>query len=469
MSSDPPVQSDAPKGVGKRIAKNTGMLFGGKTVATVLNLLVLAVSARALSLDTLGSLFLLHAYVMTISGIASFKSWQALIKYGAEPVANGEIGRFQNLMRFTIGLDVIAALAATIVSVALFPLVRGPMGLSEDLLVPGMVYAGLSALKLRSTPLGVMRLFDRFDLISLQSLIVPVIRLVGATIGLVTGAGLLWFIIVWFAANAVSYLFMPILGIRELAKRGLLTGLFRRPPTLRQPQKGLWRFVWISNLDATIGLVDTHVATLLSGGLLGAGFAATFKIARDISDVLAKSAQLLDKAMYPELVRMTLAGETGRVSRLIVRSSAIMLLIGVVAGALVYFAGPGFFASVLDSEYAGIAPIATALMIAAALYAATAPLYPALYALGEPGRATLARAVSVIAIVLLFFVLVELFGEQGPGWAMIGGQFIGLVLAAWMTVSRLSAYRAEAGQASASASRNEPTSSESAEPDDRTG
>ena len=458
-----------PDSVGRRIIKNLAMLFGGKTAAALIGLVVLALAARALSMETLGSLILLHAYVTLMSGLASFKSWQAVIQFGAGPVTGGDTAAFHTLLRFTIGLDLLAAVVAMLVSVCVFPIIRPLIGLPEDMLVPGILYCLLTVINLRSSPLGVLRLLDRFDLISLHSLIVPIVRLAGAVSGLALGAGLEWFVAAWFLANAISYLVMPILGLRELARRRLLKGLFARPISLRAPQKGIWRFVWLANLDATIDLVDTHVATFLSGLLLGPAFAAMFKIARDLSDVLAKSARMLDRAMYPELVRLMLAGESARALVIIVRTSLIMLGIGAVLGALIYVFGPAIFASALDAGYVGIAPIATMLMIAAALFAATAPLYPALFALGEPARATIARAGGVSAIIVLFFILSHLLGEDGPGFAMVVGQLIGLVLAASMALSRLQVRRKADGQSALSRASTASTSPGSAEPDPRSG
>ncbi len=462
-------QSPEKDGVVRRIMTNIAMLFGGKTAAVLIGLIVLGISARALGRESLGILLLLHAYVTLMSGVATFKAWQAVIQYGAQPVERGEIGRFHALLRFTIGLDISAALFAAILSACLYPLVMPYLKFPPEMLVPGLFYCLLTAVNLQATPLGVLRLLDRFDLISLHSLLVPVCRLIGVSIAVAIGAGLNWFIMVWFAANAVSYLAMPVLALRELHKRGQLKGLFSRPPNLSSPEPGLWRFVWISNLDATIDLGDKNMPTLLAGVLLGPGFAAIFKIARDISDVLVKGASLLDRALYPELVKMMLEGKSARAFQLIVRMSLIMLAIGAVLAAALYIFGPGLMTVAFDAEYAATAHVATSLMIAAALFAATAPLYPALYALGEPGRATLARAACVVTILVLFVVLSLSHGENGPGFAMIIGQAVGLILATWLTLSRLHVRREADGQASRNRARNASINSGSEDPDDKSG
>ncbi|MEM8920317.1 MAG: lipopolysaccharide biosynthesis protein, partial [Pseudomonadota bacterium] len=411
-------QSD---GLTGRIIKNMGLLFGGKTSAVLIGLAVLAIAARALTIEELGVLLLLHAYIALITGVASFKSWQALIQFGAQPVEVGDLPRFQRLLRFSIGLDITAAIFSAFLSVAVFLLFHDRLGVSEDVFWISVSYCLLSATNLRSSPLGVLRLYDRFDLISLYDQAVPIVRLIGAALGLILGGGLTWFILVWMAAAAATNLLMPLLALRELSRRGALNGLFSKRPTLKAPEPGVWRYVWMSNIDATINLVDKQMPTLLAGALLGPAFAALFKIARDISDVLGKGARLLNQVLYPELVRLMMSGKIVRAVRIIVYSSAFLLGAGIALAVLISMVGPPLFSIALDRDYEGVAPIATMLVVSAALMGAAAPIHSGLYALGNPGWAALSRAVTVTITIILFVTLSFTIKEAGPGWAMLIG------------------------------------------------
>ena len=223
--------------------------------------------------------------------------------------------------------------------------------------------------------------------------------------------------------------------------RDRLEGLFTKRLTLKAPEKGMWSFVWMSNIDATIDLTEKQLPTLLSGGILGASFAAMFKIARDVTDVLAKGARLLDDVLYPELVRLIVDSKISAALKLIVRSTLILLAVGFSLAAIVHIFGPGAFERLLTPELKGTSRITTQLMVSATFFAAAAPLYPGLYALGEPGRATLVRGVTVVSMLILFFVLAKHFGPAGPGLAMIIANAGGFLLAAYVTLSRLRARR----------------------------
>lgn len=459
-------QSD---GLVGRILKNMGFLFGGKTSAVLIGLAVLAIAARALTIEELGILLLLHAFIALMTGIATFKSWQALIQFGTKPLEQGDLPQFHRLLRFTIGLDITAAFFAAVLSVLAFLIFRDRLGLPDEVFGIALSYCVLSATNLRSTPLGVLRLYDRFDLISLHDQAVPIVRLIGASLGLAFGGDLTWFILVWMTAAAATNLLMPILALRELARRGALKGVFAKRPTLKAPRKGIWRYVWMSNIDATINLVDKQMPTLLAGALLGPAFAALFKIARDVSDVLGKGARLLNQVLYPELVRLMIAGSISRAIRIIVFSSVYLLAAGIALSLLISFFGPSLFAAALDQGYESVAPIATMLVIAAALMGATTPIYSGLYALGNPGWAALTRALAVTITMVLFVTLANTMREAGPGWAMVIGSASGLLLASLVAVLRAYGARDASGQADLSADVSDETSSSSAEPPAKSG
>lgn len=466
MTEATPSQSD---GIVRRILKNMGLLFGGKTSAVLIGLAVLAIAARALTIEDLGILLLLHAFIALMTGIASFKSWQALIQFGAESVEMGDMPAFHRLLRFSIGLDLVAALFAAVLSVTVFFVFHSQLGVPDEVFWVAIAYCFLSATNLRSSPLGVLRLYDRFDLISLHDQAVPIVRLIGASLGLYFGGDLTWFIIVWMAAAAATNLLMPTLALRELARRGALKGLFDQRPTLKAPREGIWRYVWMSNIDATINLIDKQMPTLLAGALLGPAFAALFKIARDISDVLGKGARLLNQVLYPELVRLMIAGRIARAIRIIIYTSAYLLGAGVVLALIISVFGPGLFALALQQDYEGVAPIATMLVVAAALMGAAAPIYSGLYALGNPGRAALARAITVAMTIVLFVALSQTMGETGPGWAMVIGTAAGLVVTSIIALTRAQRARDDSGQAAFKDAVNEATSASSAEPPPKSG
>ena len=95
---------------GKQIAKNTKLMFGGKGTGAVFNVLVLFVIGRALGQEIAGSLFIIHATMLTAAELGGFKSWQALIKFGVPHKENNDVVALHKLLRFSVGLDLVLSL-----------------------------------------------------------------------------------------------------------------------------------------------------------------------------------------------------------------------------------------------------------------------------------------------------------------------------------------------------------------------
>lgn len=70
-------------GVMARVLRNAGLLLTGRVATGVLNLAILSIAARALGAQDFGLIVLVQTYVQTITAVATFQSWQAVIRYGA--------------------------------------------------------------------------------------------------------------------------------------------------------------------------------------------------------------------------------------------------------------------------------------------------------------------------------------------------------------------------------------------------
>src|SRR3546814_3167024 len=93
-----------------------------------------------------------------------------------------------------------------------------------------------------ATPTGVLRLFDRFDLLAYQSTVTLLVRLVGAAIIYTTGGTLTSFLIVWYLAEVIAFFFLFGLAAKELHRHGCLRGFRRVQGALTEGLPGIWRF-----------------------------------------------------------------------------------------------------------------------------------------------------------------------------------------------------------------------------------
>src|SRR5437870_2394298 len=81
-----------------RVFKNAGLLLGGRATTGVLNLAILAISAHALGAEQFGLVVLVQTYALTVQAVATFQSWQAVIRYGALALERRDTAAFHALL-----------------------------------------------------------------------------------------------------------------------------------------------------------------------------------------------------------------------------------------------------------------------------------------------------------------------------------------------------------------------------------
>ena len=212
-------------GVFRRIFKNAGLMLTGRAANGVMGLITLSIMARGLGAEVFGIVVLVQTYVLVISGLTTFQSWQALIRYGAISLKSEDPCEFQNLLKFTMVLDVIGIVIGLAVGYLAAPLIGPFLKWNSDVVVYAQAYSFLTLFTVIATPIGVLRLFDRFDLLTFQASIAPLCRMIGVSIALALDAPLWGYLVAWFVAGGVGGIALIVLGWLEVSRRGRLVNM----------------------------------------------------------------------------------------------------------------------------------------------------------------------------------------------------------------------------------------------------
>jgi len=253
------------RSVEKRVAANTGLMVGSKSLAAIIGLLSLLIAANSISIAALGIIFFLHSYHLLFAELATFQAWQPIIRFGMDDIKNDDADRLASLIKFGYKLDVISAVLAFLGAIAFYPVVIWARDvfpdffkvLGEDFDVRGLygtviLYCTLLLLRHRGASIGVFRLFDRFDVLAWHGMIMTVVRFIGVVIAWKIGAGMQGFLIAWFVGSFVDYLTLPLLAARELSKRNMLGRVLKAKASILKRRKGVWPFVWKANVDSSL-------------------------------------------------------------------------------------------------------------------------------------------------------------------------------------------------------------------------
>ena len=436
---------------GKRIAANTGLMVGSKVTSVILGLGSIFIATKVLGQAELGTILFLHAYMLFFSEVTAFQSWQSIIRFGMDDLKNDDAKGLARLMQFGLKVDALSAIFGYVISIGVFSGIVWVIHAfptvfpqSEDMNISefrklAAFYCILILLRQRGVGIGVFRLFDKFHVLAIHGIVMPITRFLGVVIAVMYGAGFTGFLLAWFFGSLTAYLFLPTLTILELKRRHLIKLVWRSQSSLRTPRKGLWPFMVKSNIDSTLAAMTHHLPAMLVMGVFGSAWVAIYKIAEETAKLLSEGFKLLDQVIYPELAKMVSLGEAAKIWKIVIRLALILPTFGMIMAMFVQFVGPAVLGYITTADYEQAAPLSSLLILAAALLGIAAPLYPVLYAADKPERAIYARGTGVIVYIVSFICFSFTIGKMAPGWAAILGNasaVIFLVFLAKRTLSR---------------------------------
>ncbi len=402
-----------------RIGRNVGWLLGGRGFAGVVSIAYLAIASRALGPAGFGVFALILAYGGSIANLVQFKSWQAVIRFGAIHLAAHRPERLARLLGFTATLDVAGALLGAAVAAIGVHLAAPLLGWTADERSLAAAFGAMLLLSTGGTASGILRLSDRFDWVTYAEAVGPTVRLVGALAAYRAGAGLDWFLAVWalaaLAEGAAGWVavFVLRLGDLRLGPSAIRDGLRENP--------GLRAFMVQTNLSSALGLVWEQLGTLSVGAFGGPAAAGAFRIATKLATALAKPVETMTRALYPELARLVASDDRATLRTVTLRVTAIASALALVLVAAIWLAGPLVLRLVAGRAFEFAQLYLLPLTIASAIDLGAVALEPIHNAYGRAGRVLAARVVGALLYLATLALLLPTIGTIGAAIAGIVG------------------------------------------------
>ncbi len=411
----------------KRVLRNFGVVLRGRGIAAVFSVAATGLMANALSATDFGLVILLHTYVMVVRGALNFRTFEAVVRFGIPLNDSGDTEGLGSLLRSTLFIDLAAALLATTIAVAAAPLAGHFLHWDDSMVFAAAIYSLVILSTANGTPNGILRIYDRFDALSVQFTVGPALRFVLVAAAWALDAPMLVFIMAWGSAFAAGHIYMFVRGLIEL-RAHLDGGLWRgfRWRELRERENDFWKFIGVVYWQTGIDLLPKHVSVLLAGSLLGPASAGLFRLAREFSTVLTQPAMMLREVLFPDLTRSFHAND-GDIRSVPFKTALYAGFLGLAFVAASVLFGQNLL-GIIGEEYIAASTLLSLLLLAASFDLASAPLRAAAYAMGRAASILRIHIAGIIAYIALFFLLTPWMGLTGPGLAAVFASVFALVL-----------------------------------------
>lgn len=389
----------------RRALKNTGWLMGARGINAVLSIVYLALATRSLGLEDFGRFILVFTFAQSVVGFTNFQTWQAIVRWGQEKA------KLPDAMGFALALDALTIVVGTLIAALSLMFAGDWLPLPPELRPATFALTVASLLSIRSTPIGMLRLHDRYAKAATAESLTSIVRVVGAVVVAFLAPSIIGFIVVWGLAELLT-----AAAFWSLA-RGTQPIFWRHFSFTCIPAREdrAWSFVIGTALSAAVVVASRQLLVLLVGVLGGAALAGIYRVAMQIGEGLLKLAQALLKATYPELVRSpeTAKAIAGRITR-------IAIITGLAAVALAFLGGRWLIGVIAGDEFLTAYTPMILLSAAAAVELVGASLEALLVARGKAMTNFLLRAVPTVIGLLALGWLIVVHGVAGAGMAVLG-------------------------------------------------
>lgn len=402
----------------QRFARNVGWLAGSRGFTGVVSLAYLAIAARALGPQKFGSFTLILTYGQLIGNLVQFQSWKGVIRYGALHYAANDRARLARLFGFTATLDWASALVGFAIAVLGVPLVAPLLHWNLGEQQSATLFGGFLLLTTGATASGMLRLFDRFDLLAYSEAAAPVVRLVGVVLAWAFGGGVGTFLIIWAAAAAAQAALQWIAAL--FAHRWKIALGPRSFRAAMHENRRILRFMIQTNIANSLSLFWMQLGTLAVGAVAGPAEAGGFRIAQRLSKAIAKPVDPITRALYPELARLVAEDDHATLRHVALWTSGVAALLAAIVVLATGFGGREILRLIVGPRFEFAHQFLFLLSIAAAIDLAGFGLEPLHNARGRTGRVLRSRAVGALIYLILLALLLRQARGEGAAIAAIG-------------------------------------------------
>jgi O-antigen/teichoic acid export membrane protein len=384
-------------------------------------------------------LVLVHGFAMTVGGIVEFPGWHAIVRYGAQALAEDDHPRMLRLLRFAGLVEGAGGIASVLAAAILAPILGPALGWSPTALAFALPYSFAVLASIRATPAGYLQLLGRFDLLGLHNMVSPAVRLMGAGIAAYLHLGLKAFLVAWLIAALCEWAAMWVLGIVAIRRTLRDPALLGRVRGAVAENPGLWRFMLAANADVTLTELAARIAPLFVGWILGPAAAGLYAVAQRATAVIQQPAQIMGQAAYAELARLIANGGSGMALRTaLLRCAGVAIAVAVPVLLVLAMFGREIAVALGGYAFADAAGLILLLAVARTAWLIAPPASSALTALGRPTLSVAANMTINLGLLPLLPLMMLGFGLAGAGWHAIiqGAGASALLLALVMRQTR---------------------------------
>ncbi|MGL4760509.1 MAG: lipopolysaccharide biosynthesis protein [Sarcina sp.] len=283
--------------MGNKFLKNFIVLFTGEGLSSLLGMLSVIIIVKAIGLEGNGKILSIQTYCLLLTNILGFKSFQALIKYLSKSLADNDYVAMKKYIQQSYILDIIAAIVTMVVSFIFVQPYSMFMGWDNELVKYSYIFIIAIIFQVQGTPIGILRMFNKFNYITYNNIGVGILRFIFYVIGIIYNVDLTFYMYVEIFLYIFPNIILNYLAYKTL-KANNLHDFYNYKFAV---DKEFFKFNFYSNIASTIDIPVGTLTTIMINKYLGYSDISVYKIFEKIGSIIGKIGSPISQIIYPEL------------------------------------------------------------------------------------------------------------------------------------------------------------------------
>ena len=397
----------------RKVAKYGVPAAAGKFINAIAGLVTMAVLARYLGPGPFGVIAVFRTVVTIVDTYANFNTWQAVIKYGTEALADKRPEDVKRMIKLAFIIDATTASVGVLVVFGLTLIIPERFGWSSHEAALCAIYGLTLISKVAGTTDGIFRICDAYRVQAVVSGIGAVLSTAAVVIAAGLGASFGGCVLALVCGEIASNITITIASFWVANQAGYRGWRKVKLAGLRTTFPGIVRFFVSTNAQLTVKTSQNEIDMLVIGSMLGKESAGLYRVVKQLGTIPGRVFLPFEIVLFTELARCAALHDYVGFRRLLLRAVTIA---GV--GSLAIWAVAAVFARPLIELVAGPAYISVTdafrlYLLAMVIQVCSTTVMRSMIALGRPGTAFLFDAASLVVL-----IGVVVFGAYQ--WGLVG-------------------------------------------------
>lgn len=306
-----------------KMCRNFLIIFSGEGICSVFGFFSTIFIIQTVGSSTHGVLVGTQTYANMFYALFSFKTFEALIKYMARAEAKKDFELSKLYIKWSVVLDIICLSFMLCLGILLKKWIIQIMGWDEKISGYCTAYLFIFLLNFQGTTVGVLRYFERYNLVVKANIIACLMRMIGYFICFALKREFICFFAVECISTCLNFLLMDIFTLKTLKDKKLLD--FYKVKLKSCP--AFLKFSLYNNLSSTIDLPINQITTLIINKYLGFAATSAYSVMGSLCSVINKLGSPISQIIYPEMNQRISKMDIAGAKRLSYRLKMLMMVI----------------------------------------------------------------------------------------------------------------------------------------------